>query len=69
MNNKELKLCPFCGSHAEIIHYSDELLGIAKYARVRCKVCGAKGPGIRQALEYAADEKAVAAWNKRTEGQ
>ena len=63
----KIKKCPFCGSSAEIIHYSEELFGIMKYARVRCRVCGSRGPQIEVSLSYSADDKAVEAWNRRSD--
>ena len=62
----KIKKCPFCGSSAEIVHYSDSMMGLFKYARVRCTACGSKGPEIQMSMRYSADDKAVETWNRRT---
>lgn len=62
---KELKPCPFCGSTAEMTYFSDQLFGYAQYARVSCRVCGAKGPKFPKSIEYSAVDKAAEGWNRR----
>ena len=56
----ELKPCPFCGGEAQ---YIDEVE--LNYCYVFCKNCFA------QTGQYVldAEDKAITAWNKRTEGK
>lgn len=72
MQTPKLKLCPFCGGEAQIIHirasYDDyDYDGIAMV--VKCKRCGAVSPYKRGTMHgnFRWDErdKAADAWNRR----
>lgn len=56
----ELKLCPFCGGEAKLEH-------LCKSSIVYCKCCRASTRSIELSPEYASDEKAIEAWNRRVE--
>ena len=56
----ELKPCPFCGGEAKLEHLS-------KSSMVYCLSCKASSKLIEYAPDYASDEKAIEAWNRRAE--
>lgn len=57
----ELKPCPFCGGHAELLRFltDDQRLTCEAAYSVRCIVCGALTD------DYETGEDAIAAWNLR----
>lgn len=55
----ELKPCPFCGGEAKLDRATHSSL-------VYCKECRASTKLIDFSPEYASDEKAIEAWNRRT---
>jgi len=63
----ELKPCPFCGGDAELKEKEYATAGHKKWAYVRCKVCEATSNYFSENLAYCANEKAIEAWNRRTE--
>ena len=56
----ELKSCPFCGGKAKLEHLS-------KSSVVYCRDCRASTKAVEYSPEYASDEKAIEAWNRRAE--
>ena len=56
----ELKPCPFCGGEAKLDH-------LVKSSIVWCKCCMASTKSMEFSPEYASDEKAIEAWNRRAE--
>lgn len=58
MQNKELKLCPFCGGKAKLIKANYDLEDIYW---IRCKKCG-----VDSNIFYTSDT-AIEAWNRRVE--
>lgn len=62
----ELKQCPFCGGEAETYH-SDNPDSNIQYWGVDCK----SDECITHTMiaDYATEKDAVAAWNRRKEGQ
>lgn len=56
----KLKPCPFCGGEAEL-----KINHCASY--VECKECEASTDHILDSPMYCAKDKAIEAWNRRTE--
>lgn len=59
---ENLKPCPFCGEKAQVI--SDER---SRLAWVKCQNCDACSKEVYIGFAYSANEKAIAAWNRRVE--
>lgn len=57
----ELKPCPFCGGEAMLDY---ECYGGGK-SFVYCKSCRISTERFEISREYASDEKAIEAWNRR----
>ena len=62
LNKEALKPCPFCGGDGHITGCETSVLKHEDYVSwiVECEKCGAG------TVEYDSEEKAVAAWNRRT---
>lgn len=60
--NEKLKPCPFCGGVAAL---NSEKNRVASF--VKCTSCGAESGLVRVSAEYCSDEKAVEAWNRRSD--
>ena len=60
---EDLKPCPFCGGHAELLSFlpSENTLSCEATYSVRCIVCGALTD------DYDTGEDAILAWNLRKE--
>ena len=58
----KLKPCPFCGGES-IMRHRPTALNVFSY--VACTRCGATGKEIQISSEYASDDKAAEAWNRR----
>jgi Lar family restriction alleviation protein len=61
MENRELKLCPFCGGEAELITRKQ---CCADSYTVRCKNKGCRG---RSQKLVRAEYEAIKTWNRRAE--
>ena len=59
----ELKPCPFCGGKALLRH--DYTLNWSSY--VQCEKYRLESVRIFRSFEYASDDKAIEAWNRRTD--
>lgn len=59
MENIKILPCPFCGGEGE-------LLRLFETAFVYCKECGTVGRKFEIDWKYSCDEKAIKAWNSRT---
>lgn len=57
-----IKNCPFCGGDGKINEEKD-----ANYSFVKCTKCGAETGIIKSSIEYCANDRAIAAWNKRAD--
>lgn len=55
----ELKLCPFCGGEARLLHN-------AEGSYVECVACYAQSNYYPISHQYSSDAKATEAWNRRT---
>ena len=62
MAEMKLKHCPFCGGKAFL---SDN----SSCSYVCCEDCGATGQSFKVSKKYSSDEKAIEAWNKRTDNE
>lgn len=60
MKNIKILPCPFCGGKGSL-RYG----GIGE-SFVRCEKCGAIGKKFEINRKYSSDEKAIEAWNSRT---
>ena len=60
----ELKTCPFCGGQAEI---SGGRYDGKSTSYVKCKRCMATGEFFFVSPEYASNDRAIEAWNRRAE--
>lgn len=58
----KLKPCPFCGGEAIMRHISS-IMDVFSY--VTCTRCGVQSPNFKVSSEYASDDKAAEAWNRR----
>lgn len=62
-----LKPCPFCGWEAKLREVN---MGHGAYgAAVICTNCGCQSNAYPARLDWCANDKAVAAWNRRYEPQ
>lgn len=68
MTEIKLKPCPFCGGKGELRRES-LIFSWVQHSFVRCEKCFARGEEITTSTEYSADEKAIEAWNRRTENE
>ena len=59
--SEKLKPCPFCGGEAYLEPASDTP------SIVICMKCGARGKWFEVSKHYCSDEKAIEAWNRRTD--
>lgn len=59
MSEIKLKPCPFCGGKAA--------LKGDFFSLVKCEECGAETRKVEISKKYSSDEKAVEAWNRRTD--
>lgn len=59
----ELKPCPFCGGKPQLDH---EYMGVCVYSKIRCTDCGATIKPIKISACESSDEKAICAWNRRS---
>jgi len=60
--NEKLKPCPFCGGIGKL---NDKRERIASY--VKCMTCGAETGLVKVSAEYSSDDKAIEAWNRRSD--
>ena len=63
MEQRELKLCPFCGGEADLFEYVDTQIFWAKVVCGRCNANIKQGDTTGKYLQ----DNAIAAWNKRME--
>ena len=56
---ENIKLCPFCGGEAETVEHDNGFYGCG------CKDGWCNGSAVKDAY-YISEDRAVAAWNKRT---
>lgn len=61
---QKLRECPFCGGEAMLNAGNDR-----NYSLVKCRDCGAESGMVKVSAEYCADERAIYAWNRRTENK
>lgn len=54
--------CPFCGGKAKLAH---KVTFAGEAAYVMCLCCYAKTNYFASSTKYAADERAIEAWNRR----
>jgi Lar family restriction alleviation protein len=67
MSDYRFSPCPFCGGQPERVDHGGDPNGrsgrITSF--IRCPSCGAQGQKFEISTIYAADNEAVAAWNRR----
>ena len=62
--SEELKECPFCGGQAEL---ENKCIVFEKVSYVICTKCGARTRDFLVSTEWSSNQKAIEAWNRRTE--
>ena len=62
--SEDLKLCPFCGSKAELHR---ETKKEKQGSIIRCKCCKAQSQFFPISFEISSDDEAIAAWNRRSD--
>ena len=67
MSSYIINPCPFCGGQPERIEHGGDPNGRSGKTTsfIRCPKCGAQGQKFEISTVYAADNEAVAAWNRR----
>lgn len=61
----EIENCPFCGGEGILMHERRTGKGLDGSV-ITCRTCGSKGQWYPLAANYSCDEKAIDAWNTRT---
>lgn len=59
---EKLKPCPFCGGMGVL---NNEECRTVSY--VKCLTCGAETGLVKVSAEYSSDDKAIEAWNRRSD--